>query len=174
MTWMDEPTLDYLIGRYGIRSMLDVGCGPGGMQEPAQARGLHWLGIDGDPSLARDDVLIHDYTIGPTWLGFEAWAFYGSVRWDLIWCTEFVEHVEERYIPNFMDTFSIGRVLFLTAAWPGQGGHHHVNEQPARYWIDLLGLHGWQLDTEATQWVRKHGATPFARMTGMVFTKTGQ
>lgn len=161
MTWIDESVLDYLIARYGIRWMLDVGCGTGGMVEAAKARGLFVEGIDGDPNAYRDAV-VHDYTRGPI-------RMVGT--FDLIWCVEFVEHVEAEYQDNYLATFDTGRVLFLTAAYPGQGGHHHVNEQPEQYWIDLLSTRGWTLDTEATQWVRQNGATPFARMTGMVLTK---
>ena len=47
-TWVDEGALDYLIEKYGIKSMVDVGCGPGDMVELAQGRGLEAYGIDGD------------------------------------------------------------------------------------------------------------------------------
>lgn len=162
MTWIDEPVLDYLMQRYGVRSMLDVGCGPGGMLDAAGRHGVDALGIDGDPAITRPDVIIHDYTTGPLRMA----AF------DLIWCVEFVEHVAARYQDNYLATFAAGRVLFLTAAYPGQGGHHHVNEQPTSYWVDILTRHGWALDTEATTWVRAHGAAPFSQMTGMVFVRS--
>lgn len=169
MTWIDEPVLDYLIARYGITTMLDVGCGPGGMVKLAGEKGLRVAGIDGDWSVARAGIAIHDYTAGPF-----VWPLGWPDRTDLIWCVEFVEHVEAGYQDNYLTTFDAGRVLFLTAAYPGQGGHHHVNEQGERYWIELLTSRGWVEDLEATQWVRKHGATPFAQMTGMVFTKTAR
>jgi hypothetical protein len=141
--------------------MLDVGCGPGGMLDVAQAMDIDALGIDGDPTIQRPDVLIHDYTAGP---------FQMTPR-DLIWSAEFVEHAEAHYIPHFLATFRAGRVLYLTHALPGQGGHHHVNEQPSSYWISILADDGWALDHEATAWVRQHSATPFGRATGIVFTR---
>lgn len=162
MTWIDRPVLDYLIRRYGIRTMLDVGCGPGGMLDLARLLGIIATGIDGDQRVARPGVAIHDYTTGPL-----AWPAV-----DLVWSVEFVEHVDARYTDNFLATFAAGRVLFMTAAYPGQGGHHHVNEQPDTYWRTLLGRHGWTVDDEATVWVRTHGATPFARMTGLVFVRS--
>lgn len=162
MTWIDESVLDYLIARYRVRTMLDIGCGPGGMVDLAEQRGLEVWGVDGDPTLARDGIATHDFTMGPLVL---------LRQWELIWCVEFVEHVEQQYQENYLATFDAGRVLFLTAAYPGQGGHHHVNEQPSAYWIDLLQSRGWALDDEATEWVRHNGATPFAKMTGMVFVK---
>lgn len=162
MTWVDEPTLDYLIARYGVRTMLDVGCGPGGMVVAARERNLDAWGIDGDPAMWRPDVIIHDYTIGP--LGFSPI--------DLIWCVEFVEHVEAQYIPNYLATFRAGHTLYLTHALPGQGGHHHVNEQPDQYWIDVLVGDGWAVDHEATAWVRQHSAIPFGSMSGLVFVRS--
>ena len=163
MTWIDETVLDYLIARYDVRSMLDVGCGPGGMVDAAHKKGLPAAGIDGDTHIEHPFIYHHDYVTG---------GFPSQIEgFDLIWCVEFVEHVERQYQDNYLATFAAGRVLFLTAAYPGQGGHHHVNEQPQQYWIDLLTSRGWTLDTEATAWVRQNGATPFAQMTGMVFTK---
>jgi len=158
----DAPTLHYLITQYGIRSMLDVGCGPGGMLDIASAMGLEVGGVDGDPHMERTNVQIHDYTEGPL----------PSDGWDLIWCVEFVEHVEEQYQANYLATFAGGRVLFLTAAPPGFPGHHHVNCQPQSYWIALLEQHGWRLDTEATKWVRQHGGHPFSTRQGLVFVKS--
>lgn len=162
-TNLDEPTLDYLIARYGIKSMLDVGCGPGGMAEVAWQRGLLSYGIDGDTSTPAW-VIKHDYTTGPY-----LWSY--GVRIDLVWCMEFVEHVEEQFVGNFLATFDAGRVLYLTAAPPGFPGHHHVNCQPPEYWIDLLSQRGWALDTEATQWVRGNAGHVFGRRQGLVFTK---
>jgi len=160
-TNIDTATLDFLIHRYGVRSMLDVGCGPGGMLDAAAERGIEAWGVDGDPHMARENVWIHDYTSGP--LAAEAF--------DLIWCVEFVEHVEAEFIPNFMQTFTGGRVLFLTAAPPGFPGHHHVNCQPPEHWIELLSGRGWALDKEATQWVRANGGHPFSTRQGLVFVK---
>jgi hypothetical protein len=115
-TNLDEATLCYLVSRYRIESMLDVGCGPGGMVELAWRLGLHAWGIDGD-RFGPPWIIKHDYTTGP----------YVGMPADLIWCTEFVEHVEAQYQENYLATFATGRVLFLTAAPPGFPGHHHVN-----------------------------------------------
>lgn len=167
MSWVDEPVLDYLIARYRIERMIDVGCGPGAMVALARDKGLIAWGIDGDPQVAREDIAIHDYTMGP--LGAMNWPLGWYKTVDLIWCVEFVEHVEEIYQENYLATFQSGRVLYLTAAYPGQGGYHHVNEQPMEYWIDVLIAHGWKLDDEATDWVHEHGNIPFSRATGMVF-----
>lgn len=161
-TNVDGTTLRYLVERFAIRSMLDVGCGPGGMLDEANQIGLEVGGVDGDPHMARWNVQIHDYTEGPL----------PADGWDLVWCVEFVEHVEEQYREHYLATFAGGRVLFLTAAPPGFPGWHHVNCQPETYWVTLLEQHGWALDREATQWVRVNGGHPFSTRQGLVFVKS--
>lgn len=156
----DEATLVYLIERYAITSMLDVGCGPGGMLDLARSHGLIAQGIDGDPNLIHPDVFHHDYTFGPL-----IWP-----KVDLIWCVEFVEHIEARYIPNFLATFRAGRVLLLSHALPGQGGHHHVNEQPRAYWAHHLSRTGFEEDAVATTWLRHNALNRYIQATGMVWT----
>jgi len=162
-TNMDEATLNYLIARFDIRSMLDVGCGPGGMVDAAHQRNIYAHGIDGDPFMRSAWVSIHDYTTGPLSMPI--------TDFDLIWCTEFVEHIEQQYEDNYLATFDAGRVLFLTAAPPGFPGWHHVNCQPEQYWIALLEARGWALDREATRWVRQNGGHVFSQRQGLVFTK---
>lgn len=160
----DVATLRYLAARYAVESMLDVGCGPGGMLDEANALGIRASGIDGDPFVCEEDrrIVCHDYTLGP-------YLVVPGV--DLVWSMEFVEHVEAIYVGNILATFDAGRVLFLTAAPPGFPGWHHVNCQPAQYWIGLLATRGWALDEEATAWVRQNGGHVFSVRQGLVFTK---
>ena len=69
----------------------------------------------------------------------------------MAWSCEFVEHVEEKYIENFLATFSSARSIFMTYARPGQGGHHHVNENSEEYWVDKFNAFGFELDKELTE-----------------------
>jgi SAM-dependent methyltransferase len=161
-TNMDGLTFGYLAGTFRIRSMVDVGCGPGGMIDLARQYGIEAYGVDGDPYMAREGIYTHDYTTGPL----------PAEDFDLVWCTEFVEHVEAQYQDNYLATFDGGKVLFLTAAPPGFPGHHHVNCQSESYWIDLLATRGWQLDREATQWVRTNGGHVFSQRQGLVFVRS--
>ena len=133
------------------------------MLDIATMKGLVAVGVDGDINVATMNrrICLHDYTMGP----FSLWQV------DLVWSVEFVEHVEERYIENFLTTFRSGRVLMMSHAIPGQGGHHHVNEQSSLYWVNVLSRDGWALDDVATEWVRSNASDFFIRQTGMVFTK---
>lgn len=160
---IDAAVLDYLIDRYQITSMLDIGCGPGAMVDLAHERGLIAWGIDGDWTIDRDYQVAWDFTTGP--------YTYFRLPFDLIWCFEFVEHVEAKYAENYLQTIDLGRVLYLSTPPPNFGGWHHVNEQPEDYWIALFGSHDWQQDIEATAWVRQHGDHIFSRRQGLVFVE---
>lgn len=165
-THVDEGSLDYLVGRFGCKSYLDVGCGPGGMVELAHSKGMKALGIDGDFTLNRPDgtrYLLHDFTKGP--------APLDDTTWDLGWSCEFLEHVSEQYMDNYMAAFLKCKRIVVTHAFPGQGGHHHVNEQLPNYWFQQFGSRGFMLDIKSTDEVRKAStmAQRYIRTTGMVF-----
>lgn len=165
ITHTDPGSLALLKERLGVRSVLDVGCGPGGMQAVCEGLGLSWTGADGDPACARESVLTHDFTKGP---------LVTHPR-DLVWSVEFVEHVEERFLPNVLSALMLAaKAICMTHALPGKGGHHHVNCQPPDYWINKLTAAGYELHIPLTQQLRAVSTMrrEFMRNTGLVFTKT--
>lgn len=145
-----------------IRSMLDVGCGTGGMVKLARDIGIDAIGIDGDDSIERNiDVVIHDYrNLPPKWDAV-----------DLIWSIEFVEHVDKEYIYNFMQTFKRGRYICMTHAPPGTKGHHHVNCQTEDYWIAKMEEYGFYHLEKLTKEIRKRSTMDreFMRRHGLMF-----
>lgn len=144
----DEGTLDFLVETYDIKSMVDVGQGPGAMVQLARTKGLEAYGIDGDPTVEAD--VRHDFSTGP-------YSLDSGV--DLAWSVEFLEHVDEEYLPNYMETFSGAKYVFCTAAKPGEPGHHHVNCQPAHYWIGKFAEYGYVFDLHATAHIRNTATT---------------
>jgi SAM-dependent methyltransferase len=161
---VDLAALEYLRGKFRITSMVDVGCGLGAMVREARERGIDAVGVEGDPAVFDPTVmLLHDFTSGPILLG----------RRDLVWCVEFVEHVEGQYENNFLSTFQCADLVFMTHALPGQGGYHHVNEQPSDYWITRLRHMGFALDEASTEWLRHHGDSYYTKQTGLLFRRIG-
>lgn len=139
---------DWLINDYGVRSVLDVGCGEGHAVNYFRTNGVEVvLGIDG---VAQPNGLIvqHDYTTGP--VKSTVLRASGTDRFDLCWCCEFVEHVEERYLPNALNTFTFADLVLLTHAFPGQPGHYHVNARSADYWVGVMAAIGYQYDHKLT------------------------
>ena len=178
----DEDLLRYIKDRFKVgtmgykghvETMLDIGCGPGGMKEIANGMGIDWYGIDGDSTVIEntDYSLVHDFTLGEVKI---------DKTFDLVWCTEFLEHVEEKYLPNYMPLFRLGKIAVVTAAPPGWPGHHHVNCREESYWVDVFKYYGLIYNEELTNEFKtaskmnehKFGDRKnFFKRAGMVFLK---
>jgi len=135
---IDQGILNYFIETYNITSFLDIGCGTGKMVEMAQNRGLNAVGVDGDFTIERNcNCYIHDYTQGPLYL---------KATYDLCWSVEFLEHVEEKYIQNFMETFKSARYVALT--FSKKPADRHFNLQNHDYWKNVFDGFGFSYDKE--------------------------
>ena len=150
ITHIDEGCLKFVMNQYGAKTMLDIGCGPGGQVQLANNLGFEKsIGIDGFPGPKRCknvEIIIHDFTKGP-------YDHDGQI-YDLGWSCEFVEHVYEKYIPNFMNSYKSCKHLIITYAPPGKAGHHHVNCRKEQYWIDKFNENGFLFDQEVTKEIR--------------------
>lgn len=168
-THTDRGVLSYLKQKYNILTLVDVGCGPADMIEIAIDRGICSVGVDGDHTLESHwketgrPVILHDFTLGTPRLPLESF--------DLAWSVEFLEHVEERYMSNYMDVFSKCQYVVCTAAPPGYTGHHHVNCRPQEYWVEKFAEYGFEFDAEETANIRRLSTMrkPFMQTTGMFF-----
>jgi len=165
-THVDRGALEWIRDTYKVSSMIDIGCGPGGMREVAESIGITWYGVDGDPAVAtpKSGIALHDFTIGP---------YSRSEKFDLAWSVEFLEHVSEGYLPNYMELFSKCRIVAATAAPPGYPGHHHVNCRGLEYWQGAFAANGFRFNATATAALRDASTMqkPFMQSTGMIFEK---
>jgi hypothetical protein len=61
----------------------------------------------------------------------------------------------------------------MTHAVPGQGGHHHVNCQPAEYWIEKMRKRNYRLDPALATYrqIAASDPTNFFQQTGLVFLR---
>ena len=165
------------------RSVIDVGCGSGTWARAYLDAGCEVLGVDGHV-VAQEQLLI------PT-DHFErrdlAQSFSFNRRFDLVNCLEVAEHLDPARGPGFAsDLCKLGDVVVFSAAVPGQGGTHHVNEQWPSYWIPHFESQGfvpldclrWQLwgHSEVAWWyvqnmfafVRRHRLADFAAASAAV------
>lgn len=147
---------DYVIHRFAIKSVLDVGSGLGFAANYFHKAGMQTLAVDGLPFNVTHAVfptLQQDITRQPI-----------LCKVDFVHCQEVAEHIDEKFIENFLASLACGRIILITHAVPGQGGHHHVNEQPAQYWIDQLKRYSCELLQEDTCRIRK-----LAELNGAVY-----
>ncbi|MBM3453600.1 MAG: class I SAM-dependent methyltransferase [Bacteroidetes bacterium] len=163
-THLDEGSLTFMIKEFNIKSFLDIGCGPMGMVNVAKKLGLDAFGIDGDPKLYfKENFLKHDFTDGPAPL---------QKKFDLAWSVEFLEHVEEKFIKNYMEAFKLCRFCFITHALPNKKGYHHVNCKDEQYWIDIFQNYGFYFDDKITKNIKNNSTMKreFVKKTGKFFT----
>ena len=165
----------YIIEKYNIKSVIDVGCGMGFSMIEFMKYCDEVVGIDGSPyslsnSPVKENIFCHDYTIG---------ELETEDRYDLCWSCEFVEHVDEEYRDNFLSTFSFAKYVAMTFAEPGQPGHHHVNCQPKEYWIEHMERFGFHFEEDITNELREvakkegedDGHFKYFEKTGLFFVK---
>lgn len=156
----------YLIDRFAVNTVLDVGAGRG--------HAAHWFHKAGCQVVAMDasddniktalyPIVYHDLTSAP---------FICPV--DLVHCQEVAEHIPEEHVGDFVGALVNGGVIAMSHAEPGQGGYHHVNCQPSQYWIDRITARGYRfldIDTNRLRdYAGRDGAIHLAR-SALVFAK---
>jgi hypothetical protein len=163
-----HPALwSFLVERFSVKSMLDVGCGEGHCVAYFSSIGVAAMGFDGlRTNIERSvtPIAFHDLRSGP---------FLHPT--DLVHCCEVVEHVEERYLPHLLRTLVNGQVIAMTHALPRQTGYHHVNCRPSSYWIaKLAALHYEYLareTEEAKERIRSAGAWSYFLRSGLILRR---
>ena len=158
-----------LIETFEPQSILDLGCGLGYSLLWFRDRGIEACGLDGSSLVLREAITPVDFWDARTPVP------YDTPCWDLCWCSEFVEHLDERYVSHILDMFRHAHFVAMTAGYPGQRGHHHVNCQPRSYWINAMESSGFLYLSTVTNWLRAiaNEAHPWSYFgtTGMVFER---
>ena len=154
---------DYLIKRFAVKSVLDLGSGGGYAADYFHQAGAKVIAVDGLKSNclnSRYPAVCIDLTLTSV-----------VCKVDLVHCQEVVEHIDARYLDHLLASLACGQFIVMTHALPGQGGHHHVNEQPTNYWVNHLKRYACEVLFEDSNRVRqlaaKDGATYLAK-TGLV------
>jgi SAM-dependent methyltransferase len=123
-------------------SVIDIGCGAGHWLAVAAELGVgDILGVDGEwvlkteLALPRDKLVVHDLE-QPLSLGR---------TFDLAISLEVGEHLPANQARSFVQTLcTVSNKIVFSAAIPGQGGRHHLNEQWPAYWARLFSEFGFE------------------------------
>src|SRR5256885_2256884 len=110
----------YLIDRFAVTSVLDLGCGIANAADYFSRKGVRAVAVDG----MRDNV---DRAVHPA-IRIDLTQQAVECRVDLVHCQELVEHIEEQFLDNLLRSLACGKFIVMTHSLPGQGGYHHVNE----------------------------------------------
>jgi|ERR1035441_8566446 SAM-dependent methyltransferase len=125
------------------RSVLDVGCGVGTWLSEWVSQGVtDHLGLDGD-YVDRAALQVHSTNFRSMDLRS---PFSLDRQFDLVESLEVAEHLEESCADAFVQSLaSHADTVLFSAAIPGQGGTHHVNEQWPTYWVTKFARYGLQV-----------------------------
>ena len=126
---------------FAPQSVVDVGCGTGTWSRAYKDAGVRILAIDGVD--VRNDQLVIDAG------DFERHDLLQPLRldrhFDLVNCLEVAEHLPAARARSFVaDLCRLSDVVAFSAAIPGQGGTHHINEQWPSYWIPMFQENGFR------------------------------
>lgn len=155
---------EYLVKKYSIESVVDIGAGGGHSTKYFADLGCEVIGVDGSVEASEnftlpESFLLNDYSVGSAitderlGVGDEPLP---EVVFDLAWSCEFVEHVYEQFSDNFLADFARCKYIAITFAGPGQDGYHHVNLQPASYWIDKIEALGYTYLAAETEELKEY------------------
>jgi SAM-dependent methyltransferase len=124
------------------KSVVDFGCGRGAWLKVWAQNGIDDLmGLDG-PYVPRESLLIEDTRFREADLTREIDL---GRRFDLAVSLEVGEHLPTAAAPVFVRNICRAAPLVaFSAAVPGQGGEHHINEQSYEFWRSLFGANRYR------------------------------
>ena len=153
-----------------IRGVIDFGCARGTWLREWHASGVKTIaGVDGDYvdrtklEIDPNSFIVHDL----------ATPFKHERRFDLAQSLEVAEHLPEARAASFAaDLAAHAPAVLFSAAPPGQGGEHHVNEQPGEYWRAHFAAHDYvAIDCLRPLLAREDGIPAWYRYNIMLYAR---
>lgn len=126
-----------------VSSVLDVGCGRGAWLKTWSDLGVtDFVGVDGEyvdtDLLLINEKFFHSKDITNT--------FDLKRKFELVQCLEVAEHIKADHAKQLVKNICRhGDCVLFSAAPPGQGGEHHVNERPYSYWQEMFKAEGYEM-----------------------------
>lgn len=141
----ERQIIPYVLEQIKPTSIVDFGCGEGRWIKEAKKNNpdIKVLGLDGY-YVNRDKLLISRDEFMEVDLRERIEL---GQKYDLAISTEVAEHIEKEYADVFVDNLvRASDCILFSAAIPGQGGEHHVNEQWQSYWVKKFESRGYETD----------------------------
>jgi SAM-dependent methyltransferase len=131
-----------LVEMFSPQSLVDVGSGVGMWAAEFLRAGVpDVIGLDGD-YIDRSALEIPRDRFVPA--NLEEPLDLGR-EFDMVVSLEVAEHLPESSARTFIGSLTrLGPVVVFSAAIPGQGGTHHVNERWPEYWVELFREQGFR------------------------------
>jgi len=151
-------------------SVVDFGCGRASwLQVWKNAGASEVLGLDGD-YVDRNDLAVDLSEFSARDLGS---TIDLGRRFDLVESLEVAEHLPKSRGRGFVaDLCRHGDRVLFGAAPPGQGGEHHINEQPYSYWRAFFSDLGYEtFDFVRPQIASQREVAPWYRYNTLLYVK---
>ena len=127
-------------------TVIDVGCATGDLVKGFNDIGILSIGLEGAETvrphliIPQSGLLVWDLRVPLSHSIFDHYDFSWPHNFGLVTCLEVAEHIEPEYAEVFVTNLTwLSNRILLSAAPPGQGGHHHVNCQQPNYWDKMFG-----------------------------------
>jgi SAM-dependent methyltransferase len=137
-----EILVPYVVDLVGPRSVVDVGCGHGVWLKVFAEHGVEdVLGVDGEYiDESKLEISAERFMAADLAARLEL-----RRRFDLAVSLEVGEHLPESAAATYVESLvALAPAVLFSAAIPGQGGIHHVNEQWPGYWADHFDRHRYR------------------------------
>ena len=142
-----EDFCNAILKMFNPSSVIDFGCGTGDILAPFEDKGVQVRGVDGSRAnkkyskIKSENFIVYDLRK----------KYDSGERYDLCFCLEVAEHIEEKYSDTLIDALTASsETVIFTAAPPGQEGKNHVNLKPYEWWQEKFKDRGFLLDTGMT------------------------
>lgn len=128
--------------------VIDLGCATGDLVAEWRKWGFEAYGIEGsrgaEPYLESKHVHFFDLT-APLRPALQKEAIGAHLHnFSLVTCFEVFEHIAPKHATQLVENVcELSDHAVISAAPPGQGGHHHVNCRPRKYWVEKFEEKGF-------------------------------
>lgn len=151
-----------------VESVIDVGCGRGAWLVAWRDTGVtDVFGVDGNV-VDEASLLIESSRFASHDLNV---AIHRDRRFDLAQSLEVAEHLRPDSAQRLVTSLvGLADVVLFSAAVPGQGGAHHINERPLEYWRGLFANYDYQaFDALRPKLSATSGVEPWYRYNALLY-----
>jgi len=138
-----DTIVNFLFGLFKPQNVIDIGCGRGAWLVACKNAGAKSLyGMDG-PWNSQADMLDQSICFSQADLSGDI-ILPIQEKFDLCISLEVAEHLEQRWASRFISSLcSASDLILFSAAFVGQGGTGHLNENIHSYWAGIFKQHGF-------------------------------
>jgi len=158
-----------MVEQHSIRSVVDLGCGPGHYQSELAKHTSPCHGFDGNPHTPWN-------TNGRCGMLDLSVPVKLACPYDLVLSLEVGEHIPAPFEAVYLDNLTRHALRYVVLSWalPGQGGYGHVNERPNTYIQDRMHDRGFAMRPDLSAPLRSSVHWWWFRETVMVFERIAE